>query len=123
MTSTSNSGIDRVLLHITHSRRVPVDPAKIYLLEADGGDTIIRTRSKKKLRDVRRLGELLTAYEPHGFLRIHRNHAVNLRRIREITQRPNRNGWQVKLQPPVNRVLPVGQTHLAELWHAFGNSK
>ena len=113
--------VDRVLIHLTDLRRVPVDPAKIYLLEADGGDTLIRTRSKHSMRDVRRLGELLPSYEPHGFLRIHRNHAVNLRRIREITPRKDGDGWQVRLQPPVNLVLPVGQTHLAELWQAFGS--
>jgi len=121
VTSTSSTNVDRVLIHLSDSRRVPVDPAKIYLLQADGGDTILRTRSKKTLRDVRALGELLAAYEPYGFLRIHRSHAVNLRRIREITLRSEGEGWQIKLLPPVNLVLPVGETYLAKLWQAFGS--
>ena len=92
------------------------------MLEADGDDTIIRTRGKRTLRDVRKLGELVPMYERHGIQRIHRNHAVNLRRIREITRRADGEGWQVKLQPPVNRVLPVGQTHEAAFWQAFVGS-
>ena len=37
--------IDRILLHLSENRRVPIDPGKIYLLEADGDDTLIRTHS------------------------------------------------------------------------------
>jgi len=100
---------------------VSIDPAKVYLLEAAGDDTLVRTRSKRTMRDVRKLGELLPAFEPYGFLRIHRNYAVNLRRIRDITRRKDGEGWRVRLQPPVNRVLPVGETYLASLWRAFGS--
>ena len=113
--------VDRVLIRLSDSRRVPIDPAKVYLLEAVGDDTLVRTRAKRTMRDVRKLGELMSAFEPHGFLRVHRNHAVNLRRIREIARRKGGEGWQVRLQPPVNLVLPVGQTHLASLWRAFGS--
>ncbi len=113
--------IKRVLLHLSENRRVPIDPGKIYLLEADGDDTLIRTRSKHSIRDLRKLGDLMQVFSPHGFLRIHRNHAVNLMRIREIARRKKGEGWQVRLQPPVNLVLPVGETHLAELWRAFGD--
>lgn len=74
----------------------------------------------RKLRDVRSLGEVLHAYLPHGFLRIHRGHAVNLRRIREIVRRKEGREWQVRLQPPVNRVLPISRSYVAELWAAFG---
>ena len=39
--------------------------------------------------------------------------AVNLRRVREI--RPMEDGgWEVKLDPPVNRVLPVSRRRVAE---------
>ena len=113
--------IDRVLLHLSENLRVPIDPQKIYLLEADGDDTLIRTRGKHLKRDLRKLGELMRDFEPHGFLRIHRNYAVNLLRIREIARRKQGEGWQVRLQPAVNLVLPVGETHLANLWRAFGH--
>ena len=86
--------IDRVLVHLTDFRRVPIDPGKVYFLEAEGDETLIRTRSRKVLRDVRSLGEVLPAFERQGFLRVHRNHAVNLRRIREIKQRRDGEGWE-----------------------------
>ena len=38
--------------------------------------------------------------EPHGFLRISREAAVNLRRIRDISLRPSGRDWEVKLEPP-----------------------
>jgi DNA-binding LytR/AlgR family response regulator len=63
---------------------VPVDPAEIYLLETAEGDTSVRPRSRRQLRDVRRLGDLVELLAPHGFVQIHRSYAVNLRRVREI---------------------------------------
>jgi hypothetical protein len=35
---------DRILLHLQGGRRIPVDPREIYLLEAEGGETLVRTR-------------------------------------------------------------------------------
>ncbi len=28
--------------------------------------------------------------------------------------------WELKLEPPVNRVIPVGHSHLRALWAAYG---
>jgi DNA-binding LytR/AlgR family response regulator len=50
-----------------------------------------------------------------GFLRIHRNHAVNLRRLAEVRRRRSGIDWEVKLEPPVNRVLPVARGREEEL--------
>jgi len=50
---------------------------------------------------------------------IHRSWAVNLRRVREI--RPTADGgWEVKLDPPVNRILPVSRRRVSTLWECFG---
>ena len=35
---------DRILLHLQDGRRIPVDPQEIYLLEAEGDETLVRTR-------------------------------------------------------------------------------
>jgi hypothetical protein len=35
---------DRILLHLQDGKRIPVDPQEIYLLEAEGGETLVRTR-------------------------------------------------------------------------------
>ena len=79
--------IGRVLLNISELRRVPIDPNDVYFLEAVGDHTLVRLRSNRRLRDSRRLGTLIKQFAPYGFLRAHRNHAVNLARIREIRRR------------------------------------
>ena len=55
------SRIARVLIHISELRRVPVDPKDVYFLEAVGDDTLVRLRSKRRLRDVRPLGTQLVS--------------------------------------------------------------
>ncbi len=110
---------DRILLHLQDGRRIPVDPQEIYLLEAEGGETLVRARQAQPLLDVRQLSELIDAFRPHGFAQIHRSWAVNLRRVREI--RPaSEGGWEVKLDPPVNQVLPVSRRRISALWVRFG---
>ena len=109
----------RVLLHQPDGSRTPVDPLDVYLLEADGDQTLVRTRRAERLVDVRPLGELAPRFDLHGFVRIHRSYAVNVARIRTIRPR-EREGWEVKLEPPVNRVLPVSEGRVGELWGVFG---
>ena len=58
------SWIGRVLLHISELRRVPVDPNDVYFLEAVGDDTLVRLRSKRRLRDVRPRGSPLKEFTP-----------------------------------------------------------
>jgi DNA-binding LytR/AlgR family response regulator len=111
--------VDRVLLHLSGRRRVPVDPGDVYYLEADGDETLLRRRGARRLRDVRSLGEVLPHFEPHGFRRVHRNHAVNVRRVREIRPRKNGVDWELKLEAPVNRVLPVSRASLPGLLAAY----
>jgi DNA-binding LytR/AlgR family response regulator len=110
---------DVILLHLQDGRCIPVDPQEIYLLEAEGGETLVRTRHAQPLTDVRQLSTLLGAFEPHGFVQVHRSWAVNLRRVREIRPAPG-GGWEVKLDPPVNRVLPVSRRRVSALWERFG---
>ena len=110
---------DLILLHLQDGKRLPVDPQEIYLLEAEGGETLVRTRRAQPVTDVRQLSELIDAFEPLGFAQIHRSWAVNLRRVREIRPAPD-GGWEVKLDPPVNRVLPVSRRRISALWEHFG---
>ena len=62
---------------------------------------------------------MVPLFVPHGFLQIHREYVVNLRRIRLIRRRDEGRDWEVTLEPPVNRVLPVSRGALAELGKAF----
>jgi two-component system LytT family response regulator len=110
----------RVLLHLADGRRIPVEPDEVFLLEADGDETSVRTRSRRTLRDVRSLGEILGRFPRQLFVRVHRSHVVNVDRVAEIRRRPNRRDWEVRLEPPVNAVVPVSREELAALWEAYG---
>ena len=112
----------RVLLHLQDGRRVPVEPDEVFYLEADGDETAVRTRGRRKLRDVRSLGEL-TARFPKGLLvLVHRSTAVNVDRVAELRRRENGRDWELRLEPPVNRVIPVARDRVPELWAAYGES-
>jgi DNA-binding LytR/AlgR family response regulator len=111
--------IEKVLVHFGNFVRKPIDPAEVYFLEAVGDETLIRTRSARPLRDVRSLGELLPRFTPYGFVRVHKNHAVNLDRIREIRRRKKGADWELKLEPPVNRILPISRNALKKLLDSF----
>jgi DNA-binding LytR/AlgR family response regulator len=51
---------------------------------------------------------------------VNRSQVVNLRRVREIRRDPD-GGWELKLDPPVNRVLQISRRRAAGLWEAFGD--
>jgi len=111
--------LPRILLHTGRDRRLVVDPADVCFLEAAGARTRVRLARRRAHLDNRSLAELLALFRPHGFVRIHRHYAVNALRLREI-RRHGERGWEVKLEPPVNKVLPVGREHLRRLWKLFG---
>ena len=111
---------DRVLLHLDRDLRRVTDPDDIYFLEADGGDTLVRLRGRRRSRDVRRLRDMVATLAPFGFLLIHRSYAINLIHLREIRRRDESRGWEVRLNPPVNRILPVSRSYEGALWAAFG---
>lgn len=110
----------RVLLHLADGRRVPVEPGEVFFLEADGDETSVRTRGRRNLRDVRSLGEILERFPPQLFVRVHRSRVVNVDRVAEIRRRPNGRDWEVRLEPPVNTVVPVSREQLPVLWKAYG---
>ena len=111
--------IEKVLVHLGDFVRKPIDPAEVYFLEAVGDQTLVRTRSARPWSDVRSLGELLPRFAPYGFVRIHKNHAVNLDRIREIRRRKKGADWELKLEPPVNRILPISRNALKKLLDSY----
>ncbi len=113
--------LDRVLLHLSASRRVAVKPDHVYLLEAAGHDTIVRKRGRKTIRDMRTLAEVVAVFGPQHFHRIHDKWAVNLRRVREIRLQRDGRDWEVVMTPPVNRVLPVSRARLNGVLRRFGD--
>ena len=109
----------RMLVWTSAQEATVVEPMDVYWIEAEGSTTWIRLRGRDRLRDHRPIADVIAALAPFGFLRIHRNHAVNLRRVGEIRRRIAGGDWEVKLEPPVNRVLPVARGREKELIGAF----
>lgn len=109
MTGGADSGTEsrRLLVRLGRDRWRAVDPGEIYFVEAAGDDCRIRLRSRQVLHDARRLAELEAILAPAGFLRIHRSYLVNPARILELRRRDSDEGWEVVMEPPVNRILPV----------------
>ena len=116
----TKQGARRVLLHLDAARREPLEPEEVFLLRADGDETVVRTRGKRRLRDVRSLGEVVARFPPGTFVQIHRSIAVNVDRVAEVRRRPNERDWELRLEPPVNQVLPIARARLAALWAAYG---
>ena len=112
----------RILIHISRSEHRVLDPDDVYYLRASGGETEIRLRSRTPLIDVMPIGEVAPLFEPFGFVRIHREHAVNIAHIRLLRLQADGRDWELKLEPPVNSVLPIARGHLAALRTALGES-
>jgi len=110
----------RILVHISRGEHRVLDPDDVYYLRARGGETEIRLRSRKPLIDVRPIGEVAPLFEPFGFVRAPREHAVNLSRVRLLRLQADGRDWELKLEPPVNRVLPIARDRLAGLRTALG---
>jgi DNA-binding LytR/AlgR family response regulator len=109
----------RFLLHLAPGLRQVVDLEDVFFVEAGGDDTRVRTRAARVLRDVRPLKEIEPLLVPRGFLRAHRDYLVNPDRVRQVRRRDRGEDWELKLDPPVNRVLPVSRSALATFWAAF----
>ena len=109
----------RFLVRIAAGRWRAVDLADVYFVEAAGDDTRVRLRSRHVLEDIRRLADLEEILAPAGFVRIHRSYLVNPERILELRRRDGAEGYEVVLEPPVNRVLPVSGERLEELRGRF----
>jgi DNA-binding LytR/AlgR family response regulator len=110
-------------------RRLPVKGADgsielieidgIFYLEARGDDTLIRTKRKKPYKSVQRLGELAKKLPAPAFVRCHRDYIVNLNRVRVLTPRNSRD-YDLRLDPPVNRRIPISRNRLEEIRKILG---
>ena len=111
----------RVLLHLDDGLREAVDIEDIYYIEAREGDTLVRLRRKTPKIDKRRFEVTLPIFARAGLLRVHREFAVNLERIRYVRLREESREWEVVLTPPVNAVIPVSRQEYSKLIRTFEN--
>jgi two-component system LytT family response regulator len=95
-----------------------LDPAQVFYLQADGHDTLVRTARARPYRSTRRLHELLARLPQPPFFRCHESYVVNLARVRSL-EKADRDG-RLRLDPPVNAVLPVARGRLAALRRLLG---
>lgn len=119
---TEETTTKKLLIHSEPGLRRVVDANSIYFVEAVGGDARVhrlRGRRVRAERDVRSLGTLAQALMPHGFVRIHREYLVAPARVQFIRKRDGSEDWELRLAPPINRVLPIARSRLQRLWQAY----
>ena len=92
---------------------------KIFYVEAEGDDSIVRTARKKVYTHVEPLDEVEARLPSPPFFRIHRSYIVNLERVYALRSRGD-GEWEVKMDPPVNKVLPVSRRRMKELRELLG---
>ncbi|MFV2044727.1 MAG: LytTR family DNA-binding domain-containing protein [Anaerolineales bacterium] len=91
----------------------------MYYIEAEGDDSLIRTACGKRNPHVEPLESVEGRLPSPPFLRIHRTYIENMDRVRELRSR--RDGeWELKMDPPVNNVLPVSRQRMDELRSLLG---
>ena len=110
----------RLLVYLSRTEHRVVDAEDVYLVEAHGDESHVRLRGRNPLVDIRPLGDLEPILSAAGILRIHRQHAVYPARIHTVRKQADGRDWEVKLEPPVNAVLPVARDRLATLLTALG---
>jgi DNA-binding LytR/AlgR family response regulator len=92
---------------------------QIFFIEAEGDDSLIRTARVKLFRHIEPLEEVQARLPSPPFFRVHRSYIVNLNRVMELRMRGERD-YEVKLDPPVNMVLPVSRDRYPELAKLLG---
>ena len=112
-------GVSRFPIKSEPGRITLLERDQIFYVEAQGGDSLIRTARVKLFRHVEPLEEVQARLPSPPFFRIHRSYIVNLDRVFEIRLRGERD-WGVKMDPPVNKVLPVSRDRYPELAKLLG---
>ena len=113
--------MSRIPIKTGPGRIILLDAAEIYYIEGERGDTLVRTHRRARYRSTDRLSSWERRLGGTGFMRVHRSYVVNLDRVRELrVRRGDTNDWEMKLDPPVNRVLPIGRAYLTKVKKALG---
>lgn len=96
-----------------------IDPERIFYVEGERHDSVVRLAGSRTLRHVEPLEEVESRLSSPPFYRIHRSYIVNLDRVVEIRMLKG-DEHAVRLEPPVNKVLPVSPRKYAGLRKLLG---
>ena len=110
----ASSPLERISVKSVN-RIVIVPTADISRLEAE--DNYVRIWADRPYLHKDTLTRLLTALDPAVFVRIHRSHAVNVRRVREL--RPQLHGEYLVVLIDGSEITS-GRSYRAQIQHAFG---
>ena len=100
-------------------RVILVENAGIYYVEAEVDDSLIRTARKTPYAHLEPLEDVEARLPSPPVFRIHRSYIVNLDRVYELRSRGD-GEWEVKMDPPVNKVLPVSRRRMDEFRAMLG---
>ncbi|MCI0807465.1 MAG: LytTR family transcriptional regulator DNA-binding domain-containing protein [Chloroflexi bacterium] len=97
----------------------PKDNGGICYIKAKCDDSLIRTSRSKRYPHVEPLESVEGRHPSLPFFRIHRSYTVNLDRVYELRSRGD-GEWELKMDPPINKVLPVSRRRMDELRALLG---
>jgi len=98
----------RVPVHGSDGKIVFLDLAEVFYLEADGEDTLVRVHGRRPYRSRQRLSAF-EAILPPPFFRCHRTFIVNVDRVRSLERPAGERDYQLRLEPPVNTLIPLAR--------------
>jgi two-component system, LytTR family, response regulator len=116
--SSAGAGRSRMLerLAVKSVNRIVIVPtADISRLEAE--DNYVRIWADRPYLHKETLTRLLASLDPEQFIRIHRSHAVNVRRVREL--RPQLHGEYLVVLVDGSEITS-GRSYRAQIQDAFG---
>ena len=100
-------------------RAILLDREDIFYIEATGDDSLVRAARKQRYPHVEPLEDVEARLPSPPSFRIHRSYIVNLDRVYKLRSRGD-GEWEVKMDPPVNKVLPVSCRRMGELRALLG---
>ena len=110
----------KILVKVAAGKILVFDPHEVFYIEGERNDSLVRTARKRLYRSTQPLASWEKRLRGTPLVRIHRSYLVNLDRVREIRRRGgDPNDWELKLDPPVNAVLPVSRKYYATVLKAL----
>ena len=114
-----NTGLKKLPIKTDRGHLILLEKDQIFYIQAEGDDSLVRTARPKVYRHTERLEQVQARLPSPPFYRVHRSYIVNLDRVYELRPR-GRTDHELKLDPPVNKVLPISRRRYVELKAVFG---